>query len=814
MKSILSLFFILMIGAASGQNPAINRATVKEQRNILFDDNWLFKKDSTIDAHEVNYNDRSWRIVHLPHDWSIEDLDPQIPGRTSGPFDTKSTGANATGFVDGGTGWYRKKFTRTKEDQSKAIRIYFDGVYMNSDVWINGHYLGNHPYGYTPFYYELTSFLLPAGQENILAVRVRNQGKNSRWYSGSGIYRHVWLIKTNPEHIAQWGVFVTTPVVTEGNALVNINTTFRNENGQEENLVLETELLAPDGSSAGKQRTQITATDKAQDVQQTIRISSPALWSTDNPKLYTAVSRLLKNKEVVDVVTTHFGVRTIQVDARNGFLLNGKKLELRGGCMHHDNGPLGSATIDRAEERKIEILKKNGFNAIRTSHNPPSQQLLDACDRLGMLVIDEAFDMWERGKNDQDYHLYFDQWWQQDLSSMLLRDRNHPSVVFWSIGNEVNERADSSGLVIASKLVNFVHQIDSTRPVTEAICHFWDHPGRQWEATAPAFALLDVGGYNYMWKEYQNDHRLYPNRIMMGTESVPKELWENWMLVESLPYVIGDFVWTAVDYMGETAIGHSFMENRKDSFSLGWPWYDSWCGDIDLTGNKKPQSYFRDVVWRRSKIEMAVHQPIGDSAKETTSYWGWPLEEQSWTWPGAEGKMMQVRVFSRSPMVRLELNGKIVGEQKMADSSITAVFHVPYQSGTLKAIAVENGKEVGSVELKTTGQPRKIRLIADRSTIHAGSDDLSYVTAEITDEKGNLVPYASIPIHFELTGAATIAALGSGDPVDMRSFHLSVRKSFRGRCLAIIRTNGKKGKIELKASGAGLEAATVVVNSE
>src|SRR5438270_2750717 len=420
LKSIVSSFFILMIVAASAQKPAVNTTAAREQKNILFDDNWLFKKDSTIDAHEVNYNDRSWRTVHLPHDWSNEDLDPQIPGRTSGPFDTKSIGANATGFVDGGTGWYRKKFTLTKEDPKKTIDIYFDGVYMNSDVWINGQYLGNHPYGYTPFYYDITSFLLPAGQENIIAVRVRNGGKNSRWYSGSGIYRHVWLIKTNPEHIPQWGVFVTTPVITEGNALVTITTSIRNETGKDENLILETELHAPDGSAVGKERTQITAGNTAQDIQQTIRVSSPVLWSTDHPKLYTAVSRLLRKNELLDVVTTHFGVRTIHVDAVNGFLLNGKKLELHGGCMHHDNGPLGSATIDRAEERKIEILKKNGFNAIRTSHNPPSQQLLDACDRLGMLVIDEAFDMWERPKNPDDYHRFFNEWWQTDLDAMIL----------------------------------------------------------------------------------------------------------------------------------------------------------------------------------------------------------------------------------------------------------------------------------------------------------------------------------------------------------------------------------------------------------
>ncbi|NJO68772.1 MAG: hypothetical protein HC830_05365 [Bacteroidetes bacterium] len=346
------------------------------------------------------------------------------------------------------------------------------------------------------------------------------------------------------------------------------------------------------------------------------------------------------------MVKVPFGIRSIHFDAANGFMLNGKKVLLKGGCMHHDNGFLGSATIDRAEERRVELMKAYGFNAIRTSHNPPSRQFLDACDRVGVLVIDEAFDMWERPKNPQDYHRFFKEWWQKDISSMVMRDRNHPSIIMWSIGNEINERADSSGLIITRKLADEVHRLDPTRPVTAAICSFWDHKNRPWSATAPAFALLDVGGYNYMWKAYEEDHLLYPDRIMAGTESLPLEAYENWKQVEKNSWVIGDFVWTAMDYMGETGIGNSRLDNDPDNgFSRTWTWFNAYCGDIDLCGFKKPQLYYRDVIWGNSNIEMMVHAPVPEGRKEIVSMWGWPEEWQNWNWNGSEGKLMQVRVL-------------------------------------------------------------------------------------------------------------------------------------------------------------------------
>jgi beta-galactosidase len=801
---------LLLLVSVFGQQKKTADAFTK--RTVLFDKDWLFKKDSTIDASDPSFNAQSWRRVELPHDWSIEDLEPQIPGKTSGPFDTASIGKTATGFVVGGTGWYRKKFRLDPSSKGKQVSINFDGVYMRSDVWLNGHHLGTHPYGYTPFYYDLTKWLKPGGEENVLAVKVENKGKNSRWYSGSGIYRHVWLMTKAPLHVAQWGVAVTTPNVSSASATLQVKTSVQNESESGKPHKVRTIVKSPDGKTVASSETSDNASN-SNEVVQTFQLSSPQLWSLEQPRLYKAVTQIIQNNQVVDEQTTPFGIRSLSFTAQNGFLLNGKKVLLKGGCIHHDNGPLGSATIDRAEERKIEILKKNGFNAIRTSHNPPSQQLLDACDRLGMLVLDEAFDMWERPKNPQDYHLYFDEWWKTDLTNMVLRDRNHPSVIFWSIGNEINERADTSGFRIAKNLAGVVHQLDASRPVTEAVCFFWEpeNRGKTWAATAPTFALLDVGGYNYSWREYTADHQKYPERIMMGTESFPKEALENWNMVENNPYVIGDFVWTAVDYMGETAIGHTTLSNKKDSFSLGWPWYNAWCGDIDIIGFKKPQSYYRDVVWRNSPVEMLVHRPIPDSLKEIVSFWGWPDEGKSWTWPGQENNTMQVRVFSRAPRVRLQLNGKTIGEKQIGDSSITAVFEVPYQPGTLKAIAVENGKEVGSTSLQTVSGEKHLRLIADRSTIHADRNDLAYITAEVVDASGNVDPNAEVPVHFSASGDGELAAVGSADPVDMTSFRQGVKKTFRGRCIAIVRPQAKGGSIQLKATTDGMKEASVEI---
>jgi beta-galactosidase len=619
-------------------------------------------------------------------------------------------------------------------------------------------------------------------------------------------------------HIPIWGISVITPEVNKEKATVKLNIKVSNDMNQVGELKISTQIISPDGQTVSEGKTTVQPFKEVQfDAEQKFELKNSALWSPESPKLYQAITEVSFGRKIVDQQTTTFGIRSIEFSAEKGFLLNGEKVLLKGGCMHHDNGPLGSATIDRAEERRVELMKKFGFNAIRTSHNPPSRQFLDACDRLGVLVIDEAFDQWQRPKNPEDYNLYFDQWHQRDLEAMVLRDRNHPSVIIWSIGNEINERADSSGLVITKNLSDIIKKIDQTRPVTAAICEFWDIKGKPWEDTSPAFALLDVGGYNYQWKRYESDHEKFPQRMIIGTESVAKEALENWQMVEKHPFVMGDFVWTSMDYLGESGIGHALLTSPADKpkFSPGWPWYNAYCGDIDICGFKKPQSYFRDVVWKISNLEMAVHAPIPSGMKENVSFWGWPDEQQSWNWAGSEGKKLQVNVYSNYPEIRLELNGKVIGTKPVsAETKLTATFEVSYETGELKAIALKDGKEMETKVLKTTGKPAKIRLTADRSELRASRNDLAYVTVEVTDEAGMLVPDATLPVQYKIEGAGELAAVENGNPTDMKSFHQPQANSFKGKCLVILRPNGTSGVIKLKAECVGLEGNEVVVTTK
>jgi beta-galactosidase len=798
-----------MLGSC--QNQKMNWA----DRNRDFDSGWKFQLGDISGAETETFDDSQWRQLDLPHDWSIEDLPATEGKKQIGPFSEDSPGKGSTGNVLGGIGWYRKTFTLDQTSEGKKVQILFDGVYMNSEVWINGQSLGVHPCGYTPFYYDLTPHLKPAGEPNVLAVRVNNSGKNSRWYSGSGIYRHVDLIVTEKIYLPVWGIFVTTPEVRAEKALVKLNIRINNETGEKGNLEISTNIISPEGQIITKAKTTVNPFEKENhDTEQIFEVLKPSLWSVDTPILYKAVTEVSFKGKLVDQQITTFGIRSIEFSAEKGFLLNGEKVLLKGGCMHHDNGPLGSATIDRAEERRVELMKKFGFNAIRTSHNPPSRQFLDACDRLGVLVIDEAFDQWQRPKNPEDYNLYFDEWHQRDLEAMVLRDCNHPSVIIWSIGNEIKERADSTGLLITKNLSNIIKNLDQTRPVTSAICSFWDNPGKTWEYAQPAFELLDVGGYNYMWREYENDHQKYQSRMIIGTESLAKEAFENWQLAEKHPYVLGDFIWTSMDYLGEAGIGHSLIvtPETKPTFSPGWPWYNAYCGDIDICGFKKPQSYYRDVVWKISNLEMAVHAPIPSGMKEIVSMWGWPDEQQSWNWAGSEGQKLQVNVYSNYPEVRLELNGKVIGTKPIsAETKLTATFEVPYEAGELKAVALQDGKEMSTKIMKTTGKPVKIRLTADRAEIKASRNDLSYVTVEVIDEAGNLVPDAVLPVQFAVEGAGELAAVENGNPTDMKSFRHPQVNSFKGKCLVILRPTGTSGEIKLKAESEGLEGSALVV---
>lgn len=809
-KFFLIIFFLATILPGQAQS---NRS------DELFDDGWKFSLGDIKGAEKPSFKDQSWRDVDLPHDWSIENLPNQEANKVVGPFSKESIGTTATGYTIGGTGWYRKTFTLPKGKQYEKTIINFDGVYMNSEVWLNGKLIGNQPYGYTPFHYDITKALNPPGKPNVIAVKVKNEGRNSRWYSGSGIYRHVWLIQKQAISIAHRGVFITTEEASHDKAVVKISSVIEHNATKASDIKLLIKVIGADGEVAQTTETPVkTISTSGQEIVQEIIIPEPQLWSVETPNLYTAEIQVIADGIVSDKVNITFGIRTISFNAQTGFLLNGEKVLLKGGCLHHDNGFLGSATIDRAEERRVQLMKAYGFNAIRTSHNPLSQQFLDACDRNGMLVINEAFDMWERSKNPQDYHLYFNDWWQKDLESLILRDRNHPSVIFWSIGNEINERADSLGYAIRKRLVDEVRRVDPTRPVTEGISDFWDHQGQHWSTTAPAFAELDVAGYNYLWWKYEPDHIEFPERIMMGTESYAREANDNWKQVEKNPWVIGDFVWTAMDYIGETGLGNSHLSDDPDKgFLRSWPYFNGFSGDIDLCGFKKPQMLYRDVVWNNSRLEMVVHTPIPEGVKEIVSNWGWPNELPSWNWSGNEDKIMDVRVFSNYPVIRLELNGKIIDEQSITDkSNLIATFKVPYEPGVLRAVALNNGIVVASKELRTTGIPAKIKLTADKTKIKANRNDLSYVNIEITDILGNVIPDASIPVALTVSGIGEIAGSGSASPYDMESFNNPICKTYHGQALAILRPlkDPKAGTITLQAEAEGLISGEIVITVE
>jgi beta-galactosidase len=801
-------------------------------RTISFDEGWRFIKDSLPGAESPDFNDSGWRIIDVPHDWSIEDLPGQNGVDIIGPFDKSAIDKGTTGYMVGGTGWYRKNFTIREEDKDKIACLQFEGVTVRSDVWLNGKHLGFHPYGYTPFYYDITSYLNPPGEPNIVAVRVQNEGMNSRWYTGSGIIRHVWLTLVNPVHIdISGGLYITTPVINENSTDVKVETTIVNSGNSDESIVLRTDLFDPSGKLAATitSNSMVMSGQKTQIIQE-IPLKMPSLWSIDEPNLYEAKISVLINNKIVDGMATHFGIRSIKADAQNGFTINGKPIEMIGGCIHPDNGPLGAAAIDRAEERKIEMLKNSGFNAIRTAHNPPSSALLDACDRLGMVVINEIFDEWETAKRSQDYHLYFREWWQKDVESWVKRDRNHPSVIIWSIGNEIRETFDTSGLRIARNLTEEIRRIDTTRWVTECFVDFAWMRGQKskWDEIPEHLGLFDLISYNYAYKRYEEDHIKYPDRVMVGTETNPPLALENYEMVRKHPFVIGYFVWTATDNLGEAGVGLPQLwdiapdTSRTQVTGQGffsrdsWPAFTNYQGDIDLIGNRKVPSYYQHVVWGKSKVEMFVHRPIPEGKREVTSNWGFPDELKSWNWSGHEGEKLQVHVYTRSQRVSLKLNGKIVGEQNVdPEKSITAAFEVPYEAGTLIAYCYDNGKETASQTLKTTGKPAAIRLIADRTVIKANRNDLSYIKAEIIDSEGNIVPDADdIMVSFDISGRGGLAAVGSGDPLNMSSFQQPKKKTWQGICLVIVRPGTKTGNIKVRATAEGLKRASITISAK
>jgi beta-galactosidase len=756
-----------------------------------------------------------WQPVNLPHDAMISK--PRAAGHPSG---------SSGGYFPGSIANYRKRFFVPEDWRGQSVQLEFEGVYMNAEVTVNRQLLCLQPYGYSSFVVDITPYLA-YGQENEVGVCANTTAQpNSRWYSGTGIYRHVWLRRGGSVHIQPWGVFVTTPIVDPVASVVQVATDLASLSGSNEGAILRTTILNAQGAALAQAETPL----KRLSVQQTLLVEEVRLWSVDEPNLYTLLSEVLVEGLVVDSETTIFGIRSIDIDAQNGFRLNGVPLKLKGGCIHHDHGPLGAASYDRAEERKVELLKSAGFNALRSSHNPPAPALLDACDRLGLLVIDESFDCWRLGKTPNDYHMYFEEWWQRDTAALIRRDRNHPSVIMWSIGNEIPESLGvPGGADWCRRQVDFVRSLDSTRFVTSAIqpyigagmatgdfsLHFNPPPvpeGPQmdtWANLTSHFAEpLDVVGYNYMPHRYAVDAKRYPGRVIAGTETWLHTAYYSWQETEQHAHVIGDFIWTAWDYIGEAGLGRVALDG-KATYAAPYPYHLANVGDFDICGFKRPQSYYRDLLWGvRTAPFIGVLDPQLADKSLASNPWGWRPVIESWTFPDAEDKPTQVDVYAVDEEVELFINGVSQGRKPAGAASQNKVtFDVTYRPGTIEAVGYCSGKETSRTLLKTAGVPAALRLTPDRTTMRSEYGDLAYVTVEIVDQDSHVVTCAEPEVSFEVSGVGALIAVGTANPLSEEPYVSNRRKAWHGRLLSVVRSSGQAGEIALKARTEGLLAA-------
>ena len=727
--------------------------------------------------------------VDLPHDWDIY----------AGPNSGKGATGTGGGWYEGGIGEYRKKLqVESLNLKDELLKLHFEGVYQKAEVFINGQKAGQHGYGYTPFTIDITPYINKDKGPNELVVRVNNsQQPNCRWYSGSGIYRHVWLNVMPKVHIAENGIFVTTDLATNGvrKAKIDVKVTVENEDKVPHTATVKVEKQEQTVSlNAGERK----------DIDFSYIIDHPHLWSPDDPYLYSALVSL--NREQQEAVS--FGIRRIRFDAHRGFTLNGKPVLINGACLHHDDGVLGAMAFDAAEIRKVRLMKEAGFNLIRTSHNPPSRAFLDACDSIGMLVIDEAFDGWRQAKNPYDYSTLIDSCYREDIHAMVMRDRNHPCIISWSIGNEVIERKDLRVVTTARQLKAAVLECDPTRPVTEALCA-WDN---DWEIYDPHFEVLDIGGYNYMIHKHATDHQRDPQRVMWQTESYPRDAFRNWATVADNSYVIGDIVWTGLDYLGESGIGRYYYEGDRPGEHYangGQPeWHGAYCGDVDITGWRKPISHYREILWNSplTSLYMAVREPDGYHGKIRTTAWSvWPTWE-SWTWPGWEGKSINVEVYTKEPEVTLYLNNKEIGRKAVnRTTEYKAVFTIPYQPGTLRAEA--GGKKV---VLETAGTPAKLKLTADRRSITADGQDLAFITIEVIDRQGHVCPEAAIPCQVSVSGSGSLLAAASADLMDTEPYTSPRVTTWKGHAIIVVRSAFKTGQAKVSVKST-LPTATISI---
>ena len=785
-------------------------------RQADFNGDWYFHMGDIPVPSLSGQDPGEWIPVHLPHDWSIIDYETQ-DSLHEGPFYKELPGGVDVGYLRDGIAWYRKEFASPEELEGKQFLLEFDGVQSQMELWVNGILIGEHVYGYTPFYFDIAPALKGPGENNVIAVKTVNPGENSRWFTGAGIFRPVKLSVLHTVAVPPWGVYVTTPEVSTEFASITMEIMVSNMQETKVEVSGDIVIFSPGGKELQWKTEALTvAANSTGTLTASGIINHPALWNLDQPSLYQAEVSLQSGGEELDRYRTSFGIRSIAYNVRDGFLLNGVEFLMKGACMHHDNGLLGAAAFKDAEYRRVERMKEHGYNAIRTSHNPPSESFLDACDELGMVVIDESFDQWKKPKRPGDYSNYFEQWHIKDIQAMVFRDRNHPSVVMWSFGNEVPERADPGGIETGEILAEAIKEVDDTRPVTQAVCAFWDKPGKEWDYSAGAFSMLDLGGYNYQMQEYEPDHLKYPERMMYGSETFPKYAWENWELVKRLPYVIGDFVWTGMDYIGESGIGHTYFydstDTREQTFLMPWPWYISWCGDLDILGNQKPQSHYRDVLWGESKLEILVSTPLPEGSIPWVSFWGWEDELKHWNWEAYEGKTLNVKVYSSYPEVQLELNGKLIGVRQIDSlDRYTALFEVPFSPGELKATGFSKGKAMETLVLQSSGPASQLQLDEEKSVLHADKNALAFLNVAALDSDGILVPANESPVSVKVSGPALLQAAGNANPKHQGSFTDETFRLFRGKGLVVVRSTGEPGIITVEVESGSLKPARVTL---
>ncbi|MGH7490982.1 MAG: beta-galactosidase GalB [bacterium] len=778
-------------------------AEIKARSTENFCKGWKFHMGDVANGQAPGLDDAKWRLLDLPHDWSIE-----------GEFSKDHPATPSGGALPGGIGWYRKTFAIPESQRERLVFIDFDGVYCNGEVWINGQYLGKRPYGYSSFRYELTPYLKYGSEKNVLAVKVDNsQQPNSRWYSGSGIYRNVWLVTTGNIHLEHWGTFVTTPSVSAQSAQVSIRTKVRNTSPQDQAVRLTTAVFDPSGKRIEVASSeQVVPKQAVFEFSQNLTVNNPGLWSIESPTLYRAVSQVECRGKLSDVYETAFGIRTFTFDLEKGFILNDKPVKIKGVCSHHDLGCLGAALNTRALERQLEILKAMGCNGIRTAHNPPAPELLDLCDKMGFIVMDEAFDMWKKQKIPFDYHLHWDEWHQRDLEDLVLRDRNHPSVFIWSIGNEVREQGDSTASTLVRALAAIVRNLDATRPITAGCDHPW--PGNSLIKSG----ALDLVGINYHHEVFANFPKTFPGQKFIGTETssalatrgsydMPSDKirrwpprwdlplldgnpdytcsaydncsapWgsthqETWPIIKKHDFLSGMFIWTGFDYLGEPT-------------PYSWPARSSYFGVIDLAGFPKDSYYLYQSEWTDKPV---LH---------IFPHWNW-----------STGDTIDVWAYTNYEEVELFVNETSYSAKQKTNDVCQLVWRVPFTAGNLKAIGRARGKQSLTREIKTAGKPERIILEPDRDRIKADGLDLSFITVKVVDAAGTLAPRADNLINFEIIGEGKIIGVDNGYQASHEPFKANYRKAFNGMCLVVLQSSGKAGSISLTASSEGLKSAS------